>query len=108
MEALELVELLLLLLELLLTVLLLADPIEPAKFACDCIVLEVLAVCAVAPEDDELKWVVAWPAPLVADCPFDEQVVEETFLADSAALLRTIRLMLDTEGKLSSSQIRSD
>lgn len=33
---------------------------------------------------------------------------EETFLAVSAALFRTMRFMLDTEGKLSSSQIPSN
>lgn len=37
-----------------------------------------------------------------------DELVDETFLADSAALLRTIRLIDDTEGKLSSSQILSD
>lgn len=39
---------------------------------------------------------------------FIDELVDETFLADSAALLRTIRLIDDTEGKLSSSQIPSD
>ena len=38
----------------------------------------------------------------------DVLVEEETFLAVSAALLRTIRLMDETEGMLSSSQIPSD
>lgn len=38
----------------------------------------------------------------------EELVEEETFLADSAALLRTMRLIDDTEGRLSSSQIPSD
>ena len=37
-----------------------------------------------------------------------DELVEETFLADSAALLRTMRLIDETEGKLSSSQIPSD
>lgn len=36
-----------------------------------------------------------------------DELVEETFLADSAALFRTIRLIDETEGKLSSSQIPS-
>jgi len=39
---------------------------------------------------------------------FVEELVDDTFLADSAALLRTIRLIDDTEGRLSSSQIPSD
>lgn len=38
----------------------------------------------------------------------DEVVDEETFLADSAALLRTIRFIDETEGRFSSSQIPSD
>lgn len=39
---------------------------------------------------------------------FVDEVVDETFLAVSAALFLTIRLIEDTEGKLSSSQIPSD
>lgn len=39
---------------------------------------------------------------------FVDDVVDETFLAVSAALFLTIRLMDDTEGRLSSSQIPSD
>lgn len=42
------------------------------------------------------------------EAEFALDVVDDTFLADSAALLRTILLMEDTEGKLSSSQIPSD
>lgn len=37
-----------------------------------------------------------------------DEVVDETFLAVSAALFLTIRLIDDTEGRLSSSQIPSD
>lgn len=36
------------------------------------------------------------------------ELVDETFFAVSAALLRTMRLIEDTEGRLSSSQIPSD
>lgn len=37
-----------------------------------------------------------------------EEVVDETFFAVSAALFLTIRLIEETEGRLSSSQIPSD
>lgn len=43
-----------------------------------------------------------------SDEEFFDEVVEETFLAVSAALFLTIRFIDDTEGRLSSSQIPSD
>lgn len=43
-----------------------------------------------------------------SDDEFVDEVVEDTFLAVSAALFLTIRFIDDTEGKLSSSQIPSD
>lgn len=45
--------------------------------------------------------------PAESEEAFVDELVEETFLADSAALFRTIRLIEDTEGRLSSSQIPS-
>lgn len=43
-----------------------------------------------------------------SDDEFVDEVVEDTFLAVSAALFLTIRFIDDTEGRLSSSQIPSD
>lgn len=42
-----------------------------------------------------------------SDEAFVDELVDETFLADSAALFRTILLIEETEGRLSSSQIPS-